>query len=99
MAEHTYKKEVSGYSDSTNNYIAPDEITVTITLREYRELVTTKASFEDAKSKLTSEKYALQSERDALKKQLEELSGRLLRITAPESFPDPGVACGDGHDA
>lgn len=91
MAEVTYKKETSNYNDSINNYVAPDEITVTITLKEYRELVATKTSFEDAKAKLTNEKYAMQSERDELKRKLEGLSEKLLGLTSRD-VPNCGYA-------
>lgn len=36
--EITFTKN-TGYSDNVNNYILPKEITVTITLNEYRKLV------------------------------------------------------------
>lgn len=32
-------EKVEGYHDSANNYIAENEVTVTITLNEYRKLV------------------------------------------------------------
>lgn len=37
--EQVYGKKVESYHDSTDNYIAENEITVTITLSEYRKLV------------------------------------------------------------
>ena len=43
MAEMKYSKEMGNYGDNPNNYVAPDEITVRITLAEYRELVAVKA--------------------------------------------------------
>lgn len=37
--EQVYGKKVESYHDSTDNYIAENEVTVTITLSEYRKLV------------------------------------------------------------
>lgn len=38
--EWTFGKKVAGYDDDVNNYTIPHELTVTITLREYRSLLT-----------------------------------------------------------
>ena len=35
-----FKKSVTEYGDNENNYFIPHELTVTITLREYRSLLT-----------------------------------------------------------
>lgn len=75
-----FKKSVPEYGDNENNYCIPHELTVTITLREYRSLLTQAA---DAKvSKYNSdwcEEYAknqeLQKEVNALKKRIAELEG------------------------
>lgn len=45
MAEQTFKKD-TGWGNSTNDFYGEDEITVTITLREYRELVRTSVKFD-----------------------------------------------------
>ena len=73
MAETKYSKNVEGYSGDVNNYKAPDELMVVITLNEYRELVTFKGKHEHELSELKSEKWKLQRERDELKKKLTEL--------------------------
>lgn len=38
--EWVFSKSVPEYGDNVNNYIVPHELTVTITLREYRSLLT-----------------------------------------------------------
>lgn len=76
--EWGFSKSVSEHGDDVNNYVVPHELTVTITLREYRNLLTQAA---DAKvSKYNSnwcEEYAknqeLQKEVNALKKRIAEL--------------------------
>ena len=44
--EWNFKKEVDGYysGDTTMNYVIPRELTVTITLDEYRTLLTSEAN-------------------------------------------------------
>lgn len=63
-------KKLSGYG-TTQDFVAPRELTVTITLAEYRSLIES-----DAKSRATideerSAKWKLQSEVNELKKQIE----------------------------
>lgn len=78
--EWGFSKSVSEHGDDVNNYIVPHELTVTITLREYRSLLTQAA---DAKvSKYNSDWCAeydknqkLQKEVNALKKRIAELEG------------------------
>lgn len=86
-------KKLSDYSTSHDerNFIAPNEITVTITLEEYRDLVTIKATT-DAKVKAAEEdKYErsqrcsrLEQENAELKAELYELK-KLLDATSAEA--------------
>ena len=80
-------KNGSYHSSDTNNYVAPAELTVTITLNEYRDLVSTAANTkakvdeankdkykrEDEIKKLTEKVNELTSENTDLKSQLYEL--------------------------
>ena len=78
--EWGFSKSVSEHGDDVNNYVVPHELTVTITLREYRNLLTQAA---DAKvSKYNSDwckEYAknqeLQEQVDSMKKTIMELKG------------------------
>ncbi len=78
--EWVFSKSVSEYGDNVNNYIVPHELTVTITLREYRSLLTQAA---DAKvSKYNSdwcEEHAknqkLQQKVDALTEAVRQFKG------------------------
>ena len=57
----------SNYSNDKDNYVAPGELTVTITLGEYRNLV--KSDMET--TQLHSDNYDLRREKDKLQEQLD----------------------------
>lgn len=64
--EWAFTKEVERYNDSIDNYQIPNELMVTITLNEYRRLLTAEA---DARAKeAQAEKYT----REAKIRELEE---------------------------
>ena len=83
-------KKFEGYrTDNTDNYVAPGEITVTITLNEYRNLMRS-VSISDSKiSDLTSEKYKLQNEITALKKEADDLRKRLFDTLDGNNASEP----------
>ena len=71
------------YGDDVNNYAIPNELTVTITLREYKKLLTQEAEAEVSKynsdwCKEYANNKELQEEVDALKKRIAELQGEEL---------------------
>ena len=55
------------YSDTNHNYVAPGELTVTITLGEYRNLI---KSYMEA-HQLCNDNYDLRREKDKLQEQLD----------------------------
>ena len=57
----------SNYSNDKDNYVAPGELTVTITLGDYRNLI--KSDMET--TQLHSDNYDLRQEKDKLQKQLD----------------------------
>lgn len=75
-----FKKEIS-YGDDRNNYILPKEITVTITLNEYRELVE-KTSI--ANYKLEELKQEKNKNIEELKKEVEKLKNKILQCELDE---------------
>lgn len=83
MADNKFSKEVD-YSLNQNDFVLDNEITVTITLHEYRELVennaTSKARIEDA----NSEKWKCYRENEELKKQVAELKDRIVNTKVSE---------------
>ena len=56
-----------------DNFVAPAELTVTITLSEYRDLVKTSATHSSEIGKLRNEKWKVESENTKLKEQLNTL--------------------------
>lgn len=68
-----FDKSTETYGDSVNNYVIPNELTVTITLNEYRQLVSAiaKKRADDAEA----DKYARLTEIAELKKKVEYLAG------------------------
>lgn len=76
MAEVTYAKEVKNYDDNPKNYVAQDELLVTITLAEYRELVEFKGKNEPEMRALRIEKWNIESELKALK---DKVAGLILK--------------------
>ena len=83
MADNKFSKEVD-YSLNQNDFVLDNEITVTITLHEYRELVendaTSKARIEDA----NNEKWKYYRENEELKKQVAELKDRIVNTKVSE---------------
>lgn len=79
MAEQVFKREVDGYYGNTyrDDFRAEDEITVTITLHEYRELVADKAKHAENIRKKDEEIAAMRRERDEAKSVLTALKDRL----------------------
>lgn len=83
MAEQVFKKETE-YGTNENNFIGESEITVTITLNEYRELVSRKATRDkdvnEAVSKANESRIEardLESENTKLKTEIYELKKKL----------------------
>lgn len=73
-----FVKETDVFSDSANNYVIPHEITVTITLKEYRDLLkqASNAEVSAANSKWVeqyNESLKLKKENEGLHQALESL--------------------------
>ncbi|WP_444193384.1 hypothetical protein [Dialister succinatiphilus] len=81
--EELFKAKKGGeYSrnDISNDFAIPGEITVTITLNEYRSLVSANAIFEKRISDLNSERYGAQAEANALKQEREKLIKEIAEL-------------------
>lgn len=65
MADQVFKKDAD-YGNK-NDFVGESEITVTITLAEYRDLVATKATRDDVKAKLQKRIWELERENNDLK--------------------------------
>lgn len=96
MADQVFKKE-TGYNVNENNFAGESEIMVTITLNEYRELVSHKATRDkDVKGAETEARDArirantLEEENTGLKTEIYELKKKLEAQNA-EANPDSVV--------
>lgn len=78
-------KDYGGHDD----FVAPAELTVTITLSEYRDLVKTSATHSSELEKLRNEKWKVESENRQLKDALETLKTvRSMNTTHQENADD-----------
>ena len=79
MAEQIFKKETGWGGGTSDNFIGEDEITVTITLNEYRNLVTEVASkyydIQKEREKTSEANRKAQSYKEKLESLIEKLNG------------------------
>ena len=73
MTEKITDKKVEDYRGDLNNFVGEKELLVTITLNEYRELVSEVAKKKKDIEEARDLKYKAQNELKEVKKQLEEL--------------------------
>ena len=70
-------KKIEGYSNEKDNFVVPQELTVTITLNEYRGLIKENALKEHDIDKVKSDNWKLKSRIDELEKKNKELLEKL----------------------
>ena len=75
-----YTKDFGTYSNSENNFVANQELTVTVTLNEYRELVKEVALADAKNQKANSEKYDAQRDVERLTKENTELKTKIYEL-------------------
>lgn len=73
-------KKAEGYSFEKNDFVAPSEITVTITLGEYRSLITKAATADEAIRKAEADKYSRDADNKSLKEMVEALRAELYDL-------------------
>ena len=71
------EKKMSEYSHNENNFVASQELTVTITLAEYRDLIEKAATRNEAIAAAEADKYTRNNENDRLKKEVADLKAEL----------------------
>ena len=91
-------KKLQGYGYHEHDFVASQEITVTITLDEYRELVKEKATADIRIKEAENDKYERNQENDNLKKENAELKAELYELQKKtESFVAEEEAVEDGE--
>ena len=68
------EKKSKDYSFDRNNFVVEGELPVTITLNEYRDLISTVAESEEKLSKEKDKRYAAEAKAEALQKKLESIT-------------------------
>ena len=84
--QHYYTKEFSSYDNTENNFVANQELTVTITLNEYRQLIEVKSK-KTKKSKIT-EIDTGKSEAEKLKEENSKLKNTIFNLQTDEGEED-----------
>lgn len=73
-------KKMDGYSFEKKDFVASGEITVTITLGEYRKLIADNATAQQRIDKADADKHSRNAENEALKKENAELKAELYEL-------------------
>ena len=73
-------KKLEKYSWHANDYVAEGELTITITLAEYRELISAVATKHHDIQKANEDKYKRDAENAALKEEVEKLRTQLYAV-------------------
>lgn len=79
ITEVILDKKIESYRFDSRNFQASGEITVTITLDEYRDLVTKVATSQHDIDKANNDKWQREKEIEELKKEKEDLLRRIYR--------------------
>lgn len=82
--QHFYTKDFNTYSNSENNFVANQELTVTITLNEYRKLIESGAKAAQKIDEANSDKYKRDAEIATLKAEIINLKERLYNSSVIE---------------
>jgi len=83
-----YTKNFGDYDQSEDNFVASQELTVTITLHEYRNLIKAYAISDNKYDKLQSEKWEIDRELKKVKDQLGEANSKLAQIQTTTNFDE-----------
>jgi hypothetical protein len=75
------EKKLENYYFEEKNFSAPGELMITITLKEYRELVQKVATSDERIKVADNDKYERNKENEALKKEVEELKSKLYELS------------------
>ena len=79
-------KKMERYSWDGKDYVAENELTITITLAEYRELVSSVATKNYDIARANEDKYKRDSENKMLKEEVDALRAKLYELQKPCSY-------------
>lgn len=85
IIDKVLEKKFDNYSVNTDNYMAPQELTVTITLNEYRDLVENNATRKSAIDKAEENKFSRERRIEELEKEVAELKAELYEFQKKQS--------------
>ncbi|WP_353457599.1 hypothetical protein [Staphylococcus coagulans] len=80
---HYYTKDFDAYKQTEDNFVANQELTVTITLNEYRNLITEKAGFEQKIDKTRNQYFEERNKVDELEKEIKSLKEKIYNLQNP----------------
>lgn len=83
--EHYYTKDFGAYKNTEDNFVANQELTVTITLNEYRNLIGDAAKANSKIEEANKDKYKREEENRKLKEEVSRLKGLLYEKTVGET--------------
>lgn len=92
-----YTKDFDNYTNSENNFVANQELTVTITLNKYRKLISDVALSNNKIDSANHELFASQRENENLKSEIKDLKDRLLAKSV-QPISDEGDDYDDNED-
>lgn len=81
-------KKLDDYNTKNEDFLAPGEFTVTISLNEYRELVSSHATREKAIQEANSEWAKYKRENDKLKEEVAKLKAHICELTMEQEKGD-----------
>lgn len=76
-------KKIDNYRWDANDYVAEGEITITITLAEYRALISSNATKQHDIAKANEDKYKRDTENARLKEEVDALRAKLYDMQKP----------------
>jgi len=83
-----FDKKSANYDFKADNFVASGEITVTITLHEYRQLIKDCATAQQRIDEANNNKYTRDAENEKLKKEVSELKAQLYELNKCNSIAD-----------
>ena len=80
--------KIGGYNPDYNNFVCPGELTVQITLSEYRDLVEYRATAKHKIDEANSARWEASQEVDQLKKENAELKEKIVQLAGGKTTQD-----------